>query len=218
MLVRLAACALVLGSLFWAAGYLLLPDGLRPALAELEGGLLLFGGLSSVAVAMALALWAARRVSGRFAKRGPGRALGLARRWARFLRAHHTAFGWAALAAAAAHSLYFASVSLDYSAHALAGWAALAVLAALVVAGTLLDRARGKRGGQRRRGLRVLHVTLAALFVLALSFHAAILAVVLVVWGLLAVPAVLVWRTKEGHNSARHGRRHLVGQADGERR
>jgi len=214
----MAAYALVLCSFFWAIGYLLLPDGLRRPLAELEGGLLLFGGLSSVAISMALALWAARRASGRLAKSGSWRAFELVRRWARFLRAHHVAFGWAALAAAVAHALYFASISLDYSVHSLAGWVALAVLVALAAVGTLLHRTGGKGGG--RRNPRALHGALAALFVLALSFHAAILAVVVVVWGLLAVPTVLVWRAKGGHNSDRtgHERGQRSGPANGERR
>jgi len=219
MPVRLAARALILISTLWAVGYVLLPEGPSSTLAGLEGGLLLFGGLSSIAVSMALSLWAARRVSGRLARGGRGCALRLARRWVRFLREHHAAFGWAALAAAAAHSFYFASVSLDRSAHALAGWAALAFLVALAAVGTLLGRLRGKGGAGR--GLRVMHVTLAALFVLALSLHAALPAVVLAVWGLLlAVAAVLVWRAEGGQNSGRirPERRRLVGPTEGERR
>jgi len=214
----MAAYALILGSVFWTIGYLLLPNGLSRSLSELEDGLLLFGGLSSVAIAMALALWAAKRASGRLAKSDSWRVLEPSRRWARFLHTHHVAFGWAALAAAVAHALYFASGPLDYSVHSLAGWAALAALISLAAVGTLLHRSRGKSGV--RRDLRILHGALAAAFVLALSFHAAILAVVPVVWGLLAAPALLVWWAKGRQNNARpgRGRTHRSGPADGERR
>jgi hypothetical protein len=94
-LVKGAACALVLPAVLWSTAYLSLPERMRDLVSILEGRIILFGGLSSVAVAAALTFWVARKRQGRLAKRG-FEDFGLARRWTHFLREHHTLFGWAA--------------------------------------------------------------------------------------------------------------------------
>lgn len=93
LLARGAAYALVLTAVLWTIAYLFLPERLRGTISFLEGRILLFGGLSSVAIAAALTFWVAKRVRRRFKKRG-FEDFGLARRWVRFLREHHQLLGW----------------------------------------------------------------------------------------------------------------------------
>lgn len=201
---RFAARAIVLASVLWCVVYLFFPEQHHHLLSAVEGTIALFGGLSSVAVAMALTFWVAKRVSVRLGKRG-FEDFSLARRWVGFLRAHHVIFGWAAFAAATAHALYFLYDSPRLSAHAVTGWAAWGLLAVLVAAGLLLRRAlwAGSDSEMSRdaRARRRIHGVLAALFVVAFSFHTAFPATVLVLWVFLAIPTALVWRNKKAHRS-----------------
>lgn len=120
-LVRSAACAFVLAAVVWGMAYVFLPERARDTISFLEGRILLFGGLSSVAVAAALTFWVTKKIRGRFAKRG-FEDFGLAQRWTRFLREHHGLFGWLAFATATAHAVYFAVDSPALTAHAITGW------------------------------------------------------------------------------------------------
>ncbi len=211
MPVRLVAYALTTASIFWSVAYLLASEQAGNFWA-LESRLVLFGGLSSVAVTMALTFWVVNRLEARLKKWG-FEDFGLVRQWARFLRAHHAVIGWAALTTAAAHTLYFASVSLDFSAHATTGWVALVTLVALVAAGVRLNwvsrardkpqRAENAREHRRSYGRSYGRVRrmLAALFVVAVSFHMGFPVVVLGLWIVLAIPTALVWRRRRSRHN-----------------
>jgi hypothetical protein len=184
--------------------YALFDSELAGFLPALEGRLTLFGGLSSVAATMALTYGAARRLRARLKKRG-FEAFGVIRRWTRFLRAHHAAFGWMALATATAHALYFVSASPNLSARAITGWASLGALVVLVAAGVCLSQA-SRTGGKSKKArgayiLRRTHITLAGLFVVALSVHAGFPVVILGLWALLALPTALVWRRRKSRHN-----------------
>ena len=96
MPVRLVAYALTTASIFWSAAYLLASEQAGNFWA-LESRLLLFGGLSSVAVTMALTFWVVNRLEARLKKlkKWEFEDFGLVRQWVRFLRAHHAVIGWA---------------------------------------------------------------------------------------------------------------------------
>ena len=207
MPVRLVAYVLITASISWSAAYLLASEQAGNFWA-LESRLVLFGGLSSVAAAMALTFWGVNRLEARLKKWG-FEDFGLVRQWVRFLRAHHTVIGWATLATAAAHTLYFASISLDFSAHAITGWMALGTLVALVAAGVRLNRIsrvsgeprRAENAREHRRGYGRVHRMLSALFVIAVSFHTGFPVVVLGLWTLLAIPTALVWRRRRSRHN-----------------
>ena len=196
-LVRGTAYILVLAAVIWSLAYLFLPEWLRDPISVLERRVLLFGGLSSVAIAAAFTFWVAKRLRGRFAKQS-FEDFGLARGWMRFLREHHTLFGWAALVTATAHSLYFALDSPALTTHAVTGWAAWGAMVMLVAAGMLLNcsmqmRDKPGRAPAYRPAYRRVHTALAALFVVALSLHSAFLAVAFALWTVAAIPTALVW-------------------------
>ena len=210
MPVRLVAYVLITASIFWSAAYLLASEQAGNFWA-LESRLLLFGGLSSVAVTMALTFWVVNRLEARLKelKKWGFEDFGLVRQWARFLRTHHAVIGWAALTTAAAHTLYFASVSLDFSAHATTGWVALVILVALVAAGVRLNRVsrvrdeprRAENAREHRRSYGRVHRMLATLFVIAVSFHMGFPVVVLGLWIVLAIPTALVWRRRRSRHN-----------------
>ena len=207
MPVRLVAYVLITGSIFWSTAYLLVSEQADYFWA-LENRLVLFGGFSSVAVAMALTFWGVNRLEARL-KKWEFEDFGLVRQWVRFLRAHHTVIGWAALATAAAHTLYFASVSLDFSAYATTGWVALVTLVALVAAGVRLnwvsrvrdEPRRAENAREHRRSYGRVHRMLAVLFVIAVSFHTGFPIVVLGLWIVLAIPTALVWRRRRSRHN-----------------
>lgn len=196
ILTRGLACALILTGILYSGLFLLLPERFRYPLSALEGQILFFGGMSSILVAATLTYTVVRKLSVRLRRKG-FKDFGLLRWWVQFLQSHHTIFGWAALTTAAAHATYFAVLSPGGSAHAIASWVALGAMAPLAAAGALVSRASRKgSSANKARSYRRVYGALAGLFVVVLSFHAAVPAVVLALWILITIPTALVWRKR----------------------
>ncbi len=126
------------------------------------------GAWSVLAACLAVGIWVSRKMYIQVKKRKVP-DFDLAKQTLLYLRKHHILLGWATIATASAHGIYYLLLYPNRRGEIYTGLIAWLALAMLIGLGVWLDyRLAAKKSPKQ---VRMYHITLAVIFILAMFLH-----------------------------------------------